>query len=599
MADDDRGGLRQRLPKINLNRKIIKKHLRKAESVTIRHTHKFIIKRWSNVRDVQMTVMVWMIVMGFLILATGLQLMWFQRSYLTNAAAKDGTYAEAVLGPVDTLNPILASSSAEQSASYLMFSSLLRYDKTGHLNNDLATSVKISDSKTIYTVNIRTDAKWHDGASLTAKDVAFTVGLIKDPNVRSTITGWSNVTVKVIDNYTIEFTLPSIYAAFEHVLTFPILPEHILGKTAPSNIRENNFSQNPIGSGAFKFSFIQNVSASLDNKIIYMARNDQYYGGVSNLAKLQLNTYKTTDEIINALSSNEVNAAADLSPIDIRQVNIKRYTVSVEPIQSGVYAIINTKSQLLGDINLRRALQLATNTKGIRDGLPAATPSLDLPLTNNQLTGDVPKAPQFDLASANKILSDNGWTVGSSGVRQKNGLPLKLLVVTIKDSEFESVLDTLSSQWSKAGVMVETQVIDPNDSSQNIVQNVLQPRNFDVLLYRLNIGADPDVYAYWHSSQAVSLGQNFSNYSNIISDDALASARSRIEMNLRNAKYITFAKQWLADVPAIGLYQSTAQYVYRNNVQAINDPDVLVSAVDRYNGVSNWSIGTRTVYKTP
>jgi peptide/nickel transport system substrate-binding protein len=147
--------------------------------------------------------------------------------------------------------------------------------------------------------------------------------------------------------------------------------------------------------------------------------------------------------------------------------------------------------------------------------------------------------------------------------------------------------------------MVETHVIDPSDTSQNFVQNILQPRNFDVLLYRLNIGADPDVYAYWHSSQAVSQGLNFSNYSNIISDDALASAHVRVEANLRNAKYITFAKQWLSDVPAIGLYQSTAQYVYRTNVNAVGRSDVLVSAVDRYDNVLDWSIGTRTVYKTP
>lgn len=598
MADDYRGKW-QWLPKLALNRKSITKRLRKAETATVRHAHKFIIKRWSNVREVQTMVMMWVVVMGLLILATGFQLMWFQKSYLTTAGAKDGTYAEAVLGPVNTLNPLLASTSAEQSVSYLMFSSLLRYDKTGHLNNDLATSVKSDSTNTIYTVSIRSDAKWQDGVSLTAKDIAFTVGLMKNPSVRSTISGWTNVSVKVIDNLTIEFTLPTVYAAFEHVLTFPVLPEHILSNVAPGSIRENNFSQNPIGSGAFKFRFIQNTSTGTDHKIIYMARNDQYYGGLSKIAKLQLNTYDTADEIISALSSSEVNAAADLSPIDIKRVDPGSYTKSVEPVQSGVYAILNTKSPLLNDIYIRRALQLATNTPGIRSGLPSDTPALDLPFTNNQLTGDVPKAPQFDLASAKAMLDNDGWTVGNNNIRQKNGQQLKLSVVTIKDNEFESVLDKLSEQWLAAGILVETQVIDPNDSSQNFVQNILQPRNFDVLLYRLNIGADPDVYAYWHSSQATSQGLNFSNYSNIISDDVLASARVRVEPNLRNAKYLTFAKQWLSDVPAIGLYQSTVQYVYRRNVNAVDPNSVMISAVDRYSNVLNWTIGTRTVYKTP
>jgi peptide/nickel transport system substrate-binding protein len=294
-----------------------------------------------------------------------------------------------------------------------------------------------------------------------------------------------------------------------------------------------------------------------------------------------------------------VNAAADLSPIDINKVDSRRYAVSVNHIQGGVYAIINTKSALLSDVNLRRALQLATDTKAIRDKLPSGTLLLDSPFTNGQLTGDVPSAPKFDLASAKKLLDDSGWVIGDKNIRQKNGQPLKLSVVTIKGSEFESVLDTLSNQWLAAGVSIEAQIVDPNNVSSSVVRNILQPRNFDVLLYRLNIGADPDVYAYWDSSQATVQGLNFSNYSNIISDDALTSARARIEPDLRNAKYITFARQWLSDVPAIGLYQSTAQYVYRLNVSAIEKSSTLVSAIDRYSNILDWSIGDQTVYKTP
>jgi ABC-type transport system substrate-binding protein len=94
-------------------------------------------------------------------------------------------------------------------------------------------------------------------------------------------------------------------------------------------------------------------------------------------------------------------------------------------------------------------------------------------------------------------------------------------------------------------------------------------------------------------------GFNFSNYKSAIADDALASARSRIETNLRNAKYLTFAKQWLNDVPAIGLYQATAQYVHTGGVHAIPSTAMLVSAADRYNSVLYWTVGDETVFKTP
>src|SRR5680860_1512613 len=165
MVDDNRDKW-YRLSKPSFNKRILKNRMRKVEGATIKHAHKFIFKRLNSVREVQWHIAIWILAMGVLIAATGLQLMWSQQSYRTIAPERDGTYAEAVLGPIDTLNPLFASTSAERSSSYLMFSSLLKYDKTGHLNYDLATNVKISDANTVYTVSIRPDAKWHDGELL-------------------------------------------------------------------------------------------------------------------------------------------------------------------------------------------------------------------------------------------------------------------------------------------------------------------------------------------------------------------------------------------------------------------------------------------------
>lgn len=598
MAEGKRD-LWNRLPRPSFNRKNLTKRMRKAEGATIRHAHKFIIKRLDNVREVQRNVIIWVLIIGVLIAATGLQLMWNQQSYQTTAPAKDGTYAEAVLGPVNTLNPLFAKTNAEQSTSYLMFSRLLNYDKTGHLNYDLATDVKVNDAKTTYTVTIRPDVKWHDGVKLTVKDIEFTINLMKNPNTRTVDTGWGDITIKVINDTTIEFTLKSTFAAFEHALVFPIIPEHLLGNIMPANIRENSFSQNPIGSGPFKLSLVQNIDTKSGRKVIYMARNDNYYEGEAVLARFQLHAYDTDDAIVGALKQNEVNSAVGLPSTDIGRINTKHYIVLSKPIQSGVYALINTKRPLLKDIPLRRTLQLATNTSMIRDKLPAGTPALWLPFTTNQLTGDTPIAPQYNQVAAKKILDSKGWKLNSRNVREKKGIELKLSVVTIKNSEFELVLETLANQWRELGITIETKVIDLADVTQGDVQNILQPRNFDVLLYQLNIGADPDVYAYWHSSQASLQGLNFSNYSNPISDDALSSARARVEPKLRSAKYITFAKQWLADVPAIGLYQSTTQYVISHNAHAFDSSNVLISPVDRYSDVLNWSVGSRNVYKTP
>src|SRR5690606_5257169 len=136
---------------------------RRAEGVTTRHAHEFIIKRLGNIREARRPIIAWLLLVGFMIAAVGVQLMWFQREYETSAYGVGGTYAEATLGPIDTLNPLYAASDAEVAASRLIFSSLYTYDKTGKLTGDLAESVNVDSTGHIYTVKLRPNVHWHDG----------------------------------------------------------------------------------------------------------------------------------------------------------------------------------------------------------------------------------------------------------------------------------------------------------------------------------------------------------------------------------------------------------------------------------------------------
>ena len=248
---------------------------------------------------------------------------------------------------------------------------------------------------------------------------------------------------------------------------------------------------------------------------------------------------------------------------------------------------------------VRQALQLATNTADIRKALGGGVLPLDGPLLENQLTGtNVPHAPAPDIAKANQLLDGSGWKM-TNGYRVKDGHTLQLGITTTKDSEYELVLKQVEDQWRKIGVKVTTNVIDTSSATSTFVQNVLQARNFDVLLYELSIGADPDVYAYWHSSQIGMSGYNFSSYSNRIVDASLASARSRIEPDLRNAKYSLFVQQWLADSPAVALYQPAVEYITASGVQAVRSGGRLVTLADRYADVQYWTVENGSVYKTP
>jgi peptide/nickel transport system substrate-binding protein len=586
------------LPKVSFSSKDLSRRMKKVEGATVSHARRFVFKRMDSIREVRQHITLWVLMIGLIIGASGLQLMWFQQSYRTLANANNGTYAEAVLGPINTLNPIFASTSAEESASALLFSRLLTYDQTGKLNNDLAQSMTISADQTTYTLKMRPDARWQDGAYLRAKDVVFTVNLLKDPATRSTISGWNDITATAVDDRTVEFKLPAVYAAFPHALVYlPILPEHLLRDVAASELRENSFSTKPVGSGPFSLRFIQDIDSNAGRSIIHLARNDAYYRGAPKIDRMQLHIYATSEQIIRAITTSEVNAATDVSVGDTAKVTADRYNVKRQPINAGVYALFNTTNGVMSDKLVRQALQAGTDTAALRAVVGTNTPEIHLPFITGQVTGDVPSEIIYDKANAARLLDQAGWKLEGSS-RKKDGVLLKLSVVTTKNNDFERVLTAMAEQWRGLGITVTTSIVDPTDPSQNVVQNILQPRAYDVLLYQLTIGGDPDVYAYWHSSQARG-GFNFSNYANAISDDALTSARTRIEPDLRNAKYVTFAKQWMADAPAIGLFQATSQYVFSKSVHALPEKSTQVSATDRYTNVLYWTVGSRLVHQTP
>lgn len=596
--DDNRGW--KQFHKLNFDSKKFSRRVKKAEGATTRHAHKFIIKRLDNIRMVRRHIIGWLLLVGALIIAVGVQHVWFQQSYKTTAAASGGTYAEASLGPIDTLNPLYASSSAEVAASRLLFSSLYTYDTTGHLRGDLAESMEIDPTGTIYTVKIRPNAVWHDGHTLTAKDIAFTVNLIKNPEARSALrVNWESVEASALDDTTIQFKLPAVYAAFPYALTFAVLPEHSLKDIAPGAIRENAFSRAPNGSGPFSLRLLQNVDTDGSRKIVHMTAFEKYYGGVPLLSRFEIHSYKDQDAILRALRTGEVSAATDLAASDTEQVDTHNYDIISKPVNSGVYALFNSSSDILKDKTVRSALQLATDTSAIRKALPVEVPVLDSPFIAGQVTGDdVPHAAPSDLAKAAQLLDQAGWTL-QGNTRQKDGRKLTLTIATTKSSQYEKTLEVLAGQWRKLGITINTNIVDTSNPAANFVQNVLQPRGYDVLLYELFIGADPDVYAYWHSSQTSMRGYNFSNYINKTADDALASARSRLEPDLRNAKYKLFLKQWLDDVPAVGLYQQVAEYAVNRHVRSLEPTAALVSPYDRFSNILEWSVNQKSVYKTP
>lgn len=574
---------------------------RKAETATAKHAHQFLIERIHNAREVRRHIALWLLGMGVLIAIATVQLFLFHNSYTEVKGVDGGTYAEGVRGDIETLNPLYATTPGEQGAARLMFSSLFTYDQQGKLRGDLAKRYTVLDDGLRYRVDLKPVAYWHDGQRVTAKDVMYTIDLIKDPSARIAGSGsWANIKVERVDDHTVDFVLPSVYAPFPNALTFYVMPEHILGELDPSAVRDSPFSARPVGSGPFSFRLKQDVNTSDAYTVLHMTQNVRYYNGAPKIERFQLHAYPTDDALTKALRSHAVSAVSGLSSSSsqlIRQTD--EYGVRTQPVNSGVYSLFNTRSDVLSDQKVRQALQLGTDTKKALDSLAISVEPLDTPILPTQVNLDDIEKPTYDKKKAQELLKEAGWRMGDDKTLQKDGESLSLRVVSIKSADYEPVVANLAKQWRELGITVNIQTVDTDDPTQNLASSVLQPREFDVLIHEIYLGSDPDVYAYWHSSQASERGLNFSSYRDGISDDNLSSARLRLESDLRSAKYQAFVKQWYKNAPAIGLYQSHLNYAYTKSVNSFPSDARLVTPADRFNNVIYWTVQQGAVYKTP
>jgi peptide/nickel transport system substrate-binding protein len=425
-----------------------------------------------------------------------------------------------------------------------------------------------------------------------ANDVIFTTGLMKAQTVRSVMmASWQGVVVRKIDDFTVQFVLPASYAAFPQALTFAILPQHVLKDADQTSLRENAFSNSPVGSGPFKLRLLQNINIAQGRKVVHMDANRNYYDGSPRLDHIQLHTYVDDESMGRALRTGEVSAASNVSSNTAESIDDNRYEAIVRPVNSGVYAMFNLAQPALKDANVRKALQVGTDTTALRKQLYGNPQPLHLPFVNGQVNGlDSIPAPKPDKNAAKQILDHGGWVM-TNGVRTKDGQPLRLRMVARKNTDYEVALQSLAGQWRALGVEVDAQVVDGSD----FTQEVLHDRNYDVLVDELVIGGDPDVFAYWHSRGLL----NFTGYASQVGDDALSSARTTSNQALRAVKYVSFAKQWLSDVPAIGLYQSNFIYMHTTASHAIGQDEVVVSPDDHYTSVRYWTAELGNVYKTP
>jgi peptide/nickel transport system substrate-binding protein len=577
-------------------RRALRKQRRQMEAVTNQaddDIERLFLKRFSRLLAVRRFVLLWF----SLVLLLGVGALWqvsgLDKFYLTTAPVSGGIYREGVIGVFTNANPLFATSPVDSSVSRLLFSSLFSVNQRGELVGDLAQDITVDEQGKVYTVELRKDVLWHDGEAFTAEDVIFTYKTIQDIEARSPLyASWKDVRITSENEYSVTFALPNVLSSFQYALTNGIVPAHLLAEEDVSSLRSNSFNTvDAVGTGPFTLRTLEVVGTDVESRQerIAMNTNQNYHGLIPGLDGIVMRSYRSEDAMREDFDDQVIQSMVGLTAGLDEVTQDEEVSIKSAPLTSSVMVFLNNSNPILNDVKVRQALVHATDVTAVRDTLNFQPVKSDSPFLKSQFSydSDVVQLP-FNVERAKKLLDEAGWREQPDGIRVKDKVPLKIRLVSQSLSEYSAITKVLQQNWSDVGVDVEA-VLQPETDIQS---GAIARHDYDVLLYGISIGYDPDVFAYWHSSQTDPNAQtqlNLSEYKSDIADDALEAGRTRIDEDLRKIKYKPFLEAWRTDAPAIALYQPRFVMVVRGTFEGFESGQLL-NATDRFNSIANWKI---------
>jgi peptide/nickel transport system substrate-binding protein len=512
-----------------------------------------------------------------------------------------GEYSEAVVGALQRLNPVLDIRNApDHDIDRLVFSGLVRFDSDGVPVGDLAEGWVISDGGKTYTFKIRTDAVWQDGQPVTSEDVAYTFGLIQDPDYPGPddlAELWRSVQVTPITAKEVRFTLSEPYSPFLDYLATGLLPSHLLRGVGVKELDTLSFNLKPVGSGPYAVDTLIVEGDSIRG--VTLRPFDQYYGTKPKLEKINLLYYPTRESAFGALQAGEVMGFGGLSADELNTA-LKGSTWSIysSRLPQSEVIFLNLKNEdvpFFGQRDIRQALLLAIDRQRIIDGvldgqaIPAAGPILPGTWAEDP---DL-KPLEYNPDEAARLLDAAGWTFPAGAtpgtdayVRMKNDVELKLTLVYAEDPQQEAVAEAVAEQWAQVGVRAELQAAN----MRSLLEDHLIPRTYQAALVDLNLAPypDPDPYPFWHQTQSPN-GQNYSQLDDRAISELLEEARTEIHIEERARLYRTFQYRFVYQLPALFLWHPIYSYAVDAHVAGISFGP-LFDPSDRLDSICSWYV---------
>lgn len=483
-----------------------------------------------------------------------------------------------------SLNTLLATYAYDFTPINAMIECLYRDDENDVPQPAGAETVDISDDKLVYTFHLREDATWSNGDPVVATDYEFAWQQALNPEVASDYAymlyfihnaepyfngevEWSEVGVKVIDDYTLEVTLDNPLPYATDLFAFPTL--------APINQKfYEEVGADKYATDAEYFccnGMYELTEWSHNSEIVFEKREEYWNADAVGPDEIVYKIITDSQAGLNSYLSREIDYTDLDSGEVVQQAEAAGFEVGVKPARSSYYLIVNTEDEFMSNQNLRLALAYAIDKQALIDTvyqndnqpMTSFTPpaimgaaGADGPTFQEALleergemypaSGDLEKAQEYLQAA----LEELGCTVDE----------LNLSIDCADDSLRRNCATFLQEQWRQ------------NLGIENIAVNSMQTKQVSANRqsgdYCMSLGGwSPD---YNDAINFLDLwvtdgGNNDSFWGNEEYDNLIAQATAEADVEVRQ-QYLFDAEEILAaEMPIIPLYWQCQNYSYNSD----------------------------------
>lgn len=306
-----------------------------------------------------------------------------------------------------------------------------------------------------YTITLQEGVSFSDGSAWNA-DSAIASLKLYDQN-KSDFLRLDQASFTKLGDYQI---------SFKSEVDSALVIENMTHRGTSMFLPTDNMAENPVGTGPYLLESYE------PKQQITVVRNPNYWGEAPSVDKMTFRFIGDDNVRLLALQNGEVDVIGEVTPQMMLSMPQDGSVVLHEsrPIR---YAALMFNMQgkapfdIASDVRVRQALAYAIDRETLAQvlyggrGQPAKT---ILPGWMFNMGDDHAKGFTYDLARANALLDEAGWTMGADGVREKDGRKLQLRMVSAYPnvSTVKPMPEMLDQMFAAIGVDIDN--IEVEDS---------------------------------------------------------------------------------------------------------------------------------------